>query len=427
MGTAREMGGAQPMSRSPATTKTTHVAPPSVFDQIIDPANRADPYPLYAELRKAPVTREADGTWVVSTYQEIVDLLHDPRVSSDARNRPDFGGEAFRLAPTFIALDPPEHDRLRRTVTRPFGPPHTPGRIEGLRSWLLDVTTRLIDGFEGKDVIDLVDEFAYPLPVNAICHLLGVPTGDEPLFHRHADAIVETTDPNTGTFVERRHRRDEIGAELQSYLSGLADADLRSPGDDLLSELLTTDDPDWRMSRNDILVTAQLLLVAGHETTVNLIANGMLTLLRHADVLARLRREPDVIIDLVEELLRYEPPVQFLQTRVALADIDVGGTTIPAGSPITLMLAAGSRDPNRFPDPDRFDPDRTDNQHLGFGGGIHYCFGAPLARMETQIALTELARRLVNPRLVDDPPPYRPSPGLRGPRHLVVEIDGIVP
>jgi cytochrome P450 len=407
------------------TTKTTHPARPSVFDRILDPANRANPYPLYAELRKTPVMRQADGTWVVSTYQEIVDLLHDPRVSSDPRNNPQLGGEASSVAPSFIALDPPEHDRLRSIATRPFGPPHTPERIEGLRSWLLETTTRLIDGLEGKNVIDLVDEFAYPLPVSAICHVLGVPIEDEPLFHRLADAIVETGDPNTGTLVERRRRRDEISAELSAYLNRLSDAHLRAPGDDLLSELLTAGDPEQRMSRDDLLSTAILLLIAGHETTVNLIANGMLTLLRQPEVLARLPREGDLIIGLVEELLRYEPPVHFLQSRVALADIDISGTTIPAGSPIMLMLAAGSRDPNRFPDPDRFDPDRTATQHLGFGGGIHYCYGAPLARTETQIALTELARRLVRPRLVDDPPPYRPSPVLRGPRHLLIAIDGV--
>jgi cytochrome P450 len=406
-----------------ATTKTTHPARPSVFDRILDPANRANPYPLYAELRRTPVTRQADGTWVVSTYQEIVDLLHDPRVSSDPRNNPQLAAEPG--APVFIALDPPEHDRLRRIATRPFGPPHAPERIEGLRSWLVETTTRLIDALDGKNVIDLVDGFAYPLPVSAICHVLGVPTEDEPLFHRLADAIVETGDPSTGTPVERTRRRNEIRAELSAYLNRLADAHLRAPGDDLLSEFLTAGDPDHRMSRDELLSTAQLLLIAGHETTVNAIANGMLTLLRHPDVLARLRREGDLIIGLVEELLRYEPPVQFLQSRVALADIDIGGTTIPSGSPITLMLGAGNRDPNRFPDPDRFDPDRADKQHLGFGGGIHYCYGAPLARMETQIALTELARRLVNPRLVNDPPPYRPSPVLRGPRHLLIEVDGI--
>jgi cytochrome P450 len=399
----------------------------TVVDQILDPANRANPYPLYAELRKTPVTRQHDGMWVVSTYQEIVDLLHDPRVSSDPRNNPQLAGKAPLEALSFIALDPPEHDRLRSSATRPFGPPHTPGRMEGLRPWLLETTTRLIDGLESKRLIDLVDEFAYPLPVNAICHVLGVPTKDEPLFHRLADAIVESADPNRGTLVERRRRLNETIVEVRAYLNRLADGHLRAPGDDILSGLLTEADPDQRMTRDDVLNTGQLLLVAGHETTVNLIVNGMLTLLRYPDVLARLRTEPELIIGLVEELLRFEPPVQFRDNRVALADIDIAGTTIPAGAPITLMLAAGNRDPNRFPDPDRFDPDRTDNQHLGFGGGIHYCYGAPLARMETQIALTELARRLVNPRLVNDPPPYRPNPFLRGPRHLLLEIDGVVP
>src|SRR3954454_11134275 len=191
------MGGPLPMTGPLTTTKTTHPTRPSVFDRILDPANRANPYPLYAELRKTPVMREADGTWVVSTYQEIVDLLHDPRVSSDPRNNPKLGGEASSGAASFIALDPPEHDRLRSSATRPFGPPHTPDRIERLRSWLLETTTRLIDGLEGKNVIDLVNEFAYPLPVNAICQVLGVPVGDEPLFRRLADAIVETGEPNT--------------------------------------------------------------------------------------------------------------------------------------------------------------------------------------------------------------------------------------
>jgi len=181
------------------------------------------------------------------------------------------------------------------------------------------------------------------------------------------------------------------------------------------------------MSREDLLATADLLLIAGHETTVNLIANGMLTLLRHPDVLDRLNREPGLINGLIEELLRYEPPVQMLPNRATLADINVDGTTIPEGSPLILVLAAGSRDPEHFPDPDLFDPDRTNNQHLGYGSGIHYCFGAPLARAEAQVALPELARRLVNPRLVTDPPPYRPNPILRGPSHLHVEFDAVVP
>jgi cytochrome P450 len=173
-----------------------------------------------------------------------------------------------------------------------------------------------------------------------------------------------------------------------------------------------------------------MLLIAGHETTVNLIANGMLTFLRHPEQLERVRSEPEYVIRVVEELLRFEPPVQIIPNRSALEDIPLGETTIPAGAGIFLAVAAGNRDAARFSDPDVFDPERQDGpagQHLGYGGGVHYCFGAPLARLEVQIALQALARRLVNPRLVTDPPPYRPSPILRGPLHLQIEVDGVRP
>jgi cytochrome P450 len=410
------------------------MAEASIFDQILDPANRANPYPLYTELRKTPVARQADGSYVVSTYNEIVALLHDPRASSDPRNRPELGGAmpAAEEGPPgvplgFISRDPPDHDQLRELAMRPFGPPCTPGRIEGMRPWLAEITSGLIDNFAGKNRVDMVEDFAYPLPVTAICKVLGVPREDQPRFRVWADEFIETTDPATGTFEQRLRRRDQVNAELGQYLNGLADAHARQPGDDLISGLLTGTGPHGPMAREDLLATGALLLVAGHETTVNLITNGMLTLLRHPDVLGRLRREPGMITVLVEELLRYEPPVQMLMNRATLADIDIAGTTIPGGSPLVLGLAAGSRDPKRFADPDRFDPDRTHNQHLGFGGGIHICFGAPLARVETQVALPALARRLVNPRLVADPPQYRPNPVLRGPRHLLVEIDGVIP
>ena len=410
------------------------MAQASIYDQILDPVNRADPYPLYAELRKTPVTRQADGTYVVSTYREIVALLHDPRVSSDPRSRPEMGDTMPAteeglpgLPPALIFRDPPGHDQLRELAMRQFGPPHSPERIEGLRPWLTEITTKLIDKFAGKHSADIVDDFAYPLPVNAICKVLGVPLEDQPRFRGWADAFVETSDPTTGTFEERLRRRNQVQAELGQYLSGLADAHARQPGDDLLSGLLTDTGGNGPMERGDLLSMAALLLVAGHETTVNLITNGMLTLLRHPDVLDRLNREPGLITGLVEELLRYEPPAQVLTSRTTLDHIDIDGTTIPKGSPLALVLAAGNRDGSQFRDPDRFDPDRANNTHLGYGSGIHYCFGAPLARVEAQVALPELARRLVNPRLAADPPPYRPNPVLRGPRHLVVEYDAVVP
>jgi cytochrome P450 len=405
--------------------------PTSVYDQILDFGNRANPYPLYAELRRTPVSRADDGSYVVSTYREIVALLHDPRVSSDLRNRPDYPGTdentVTGLPPFFIALDPPEHDRIRRLLTRHFGPPHDPDRITSMMPDMAEIVGSLIDKLAGRNEADLVDEVAYPFPVAVICQLLGVPPEDQPRFRTWADAIITAVDPTTGDFPARQRRREEVNAELGAYFGDLADADRDRHGRDMLSELVTEGGPEGRLSREELMTNMALLLIAGHETTVNIIANGMLTLLRYPEVLQRLRRRPELSARVVEELLRYEPPVQFLNNRTAIDDIDVAGTTIPNGAPIVLVLAAGSRDPGNVSHPDVFDPDRPQNEHLGFGGGIHYCFGAPLARTEAQIALPELARRLENLRLVSDPPPYRPNPLLRGPRHLPVRFDRVAP
>jgi cytochrome P450 len=414
------------------------ISPPSVFAQVLDYANRANPYPLYAELRKTPVARQDDGSYVVSTYAEIVELLHDPRISSDPHHLPEGASEdPPGLPQPFIRLDPPEHDRLRRIVMRRFGPPHTPDRIDSMVPDLRQIVTGLIDGFGGSTEVDIVDQFAYPFPVTVICKLLGVPREDEPRFRVWVEAVVAGLDPGVDDPVEVQRKRVAAMKEMGLFFAGLVDAHRRSPGADLLSALATDDGPEGRLTDGQLLATAFLLLIAGHETTVNLISNGMLTLLRHPAILERLRHEPELAIHLVEELLRYEPPVHFIPRRVALDDIEIAGTTIPKGSRVVLVLASGSRDPAHVRDADRFDPDRFDpdrfgfardtDQHLGFGGGIHYCFGAPMARLETQIALRELACRLVNPRLVVDPPPYRTNAVLRGPSHLPVAIDGVTP
>ena len=234
---------------------------------------------------------------------------------------------------------------------RQFGPPCTPGRVDGMRPWLAEVCAGLIDKLAGHNDADIVDDFAYPLPVTAICDLLGVPMEDQPRFGKWADGVVAAFDPTTGTFEERTRRRAQVNAELGQYLNGLANSRVSQPGDDLISGWLTDDAAPGPLAREDLLATADLLLVAGHETTVNLIANGMLTLLRHPDVLERLGHEPGLITTLVEELLRYEPPVHMIQSRTAMADIDIAGTTIPAGSSLVLVVAAGSRDPRPLPRP----------------------------------------------------------------------------
>jgi cytochrome P450 len=399
----------------------------SILRAIYDPAHRADPYPLFADLRRTPVSWQEDGpdeagTYVVSTYREIVALLHDPRISSDLRNSVQTGRRIPSDRYRFINLDPPEHDRLRRLAMRHFGPPERPAYVDQLRPEIERLAATLVDGLQNERRMDVVARVAYPLPVTAICTILGVPLEDQPKFRVWADALIESA---AGPPAEGRARRHEATVALDDYIARLVERRRTQPGDDVLSRMATDTGSDGRMEDPYLIATAALLLVAGHETTVNLIANGVLTLLRHPAIFERLRREPELIIGTVEELLRYEPPVQLLPSRTTLEEIQVAATTIPKGALVTLALAAGDRDPARFSEPDRFDPERRDNAHLGFGSGIHYCFGAPLARTEAQIALREIVQRLVRPRLVADPPPYRPSPLLRGPERLLIEVDEV--
>ena len=412
-----------------------------LFERILDPANRANPYPLYAELRGTPVEREADGTWVVSTYAEIEQLLHDPRVSSDVRLQIADGTPAGdqapeaalpTLPPGFIRLDPPEHDRLRELAMRPFGPPHSPERVEGLRPWLLETTTALIDELAGKAQVDIVDEFAYPLPVSVICRIVGVPIEDEPQFHPWiADAITGLFDLGPDIATEegqaRRAKGEAANTAFKKYIIGLVEKAENSPCPGMISQLVHDDGPDGRMSPSAIVNNTMLLFAAGHDSTVNLISHCVLTVLRNPGSIELLRSRPELIPGAIEEVLRLQSSVQFFPTRSALADIEIAGTTIPQGSPIYLIYAAANRDPRRFPDPNKFDPQRADNEHVGWGRGVHVCFGGPLARLEVNTAFEAFLRRVQNPRLVEDPPPYRISQVFRGPRHLLIDCDGISP
>ncbi|MFF4211812.1 cytochrome P450 [Streptomyces sp. NPDC001796] len=391
----------------------------TLLERITDYASRPNPYPLYAELREAgPVVRQADGSYLVGTYHEIAALLHDPRMSADPRSR----GETAGTLP-FLRLDDPEHHRLRRLAMRPFGPPHSPGRVDAMRGEIARITEELMEGFEAGRQLDVVDDFAYPLPVTVICRLLGVPREDEPLFREWSDAIVASADvrPEDQASAERDRAGDQARSEMGQYLVNLAEQRRDNPGDDMLSAFVNEPDPALRLTHEELAETGVLLLIAGHETTVNLITNGVLTLLRHREHLDHLHKEPDLLPRAIEELLRYEPPVH-MRERIPRADIDVSGTTLPEGTSVILALASGNRDPKRFQEPDRFDPARPDNEHLGFGSGIHLCYGAPLARIEAQAALDALIPRLGTARLVEDPPPYRQNAMLRGPRHLTVEL-----
>jgi len=399
--------------------------------------NRANPYPFYAELRKTPVSRQPDGTYVVSTYREIVSILHDPRVSSDPRKRPNAPSAAAETAslptstyvrePSMITSDPPEHDRVRRATMRHFGPPHTPDLVSSQEDGIKRIVTDLLDKLKGKTRIDVVNEFAYPLPVSVICRVLGVPEEDEKRFHNWIEAALDGLDLGPEAASEEGQHRAKLGhqarQELSTYMAELLERYAEQPGPGMLSAMVNS--VDERLSRGELLSNAQLLLFAGHETTVNLIAHSILTLLRHPHALEKLRRRPELIVPGVEEFLRFESSVQFWPTRTALEDIEIAGTTIPKGAPIIVLYASGNRDPSRFTNPDQVDFQREHNEHLGYSGGIHLCFGGPLARLEAQIAVGEFVRRAQNPRLVVDPPPYRHNQIFRGPRHVLLDIDGV--
>jgi len=407
------------------------------WEQSLLYENRANPYPFYAKLRKTPVSREPDGRYVVSTYREIVSILHDPRVSSDLTKRPKaasagaaadtLGTSTYGQQQSMIKSDPPEHDRVRRSAMRHFGPPHTPDLVANQEAEIKRIVTNLLDQLKGKTRIDAVDEFAYPLPVSVICRILGVPEQDEKRFHAWIEAALDGIDLGPEASSEEGQRRVKLGQQglqdLNNYMAALLEKYAEQPGPGMMSAMVNSSEE--RLSKGELLSNAQLLLFAGHETTVNLIAHSILTLLRYPALLEKLRRRPELIVPGIEEFLRFESSVQFWPTRTALEDIEIAGTTIPKGAPVIVLYASGNRDPGRFANPEQVDLEREDNEHLGFSGGIHFCFGGTLARLEAQIAVGEFVRRVKNPRLVVDPPPYRHNQIFRGPRHVLVDIDGV--
>lgn len=394
------------------------------YGQLVDQANRHNPYQYLAELAREPIQRLDEHTWLVTQHAEITALLRDPRfsVQNDLPDDPDIplGSDGKPFRGPFLFLDPPHHDTLREQTVRQFVP-----RVLGLRPRIETMVADLLDQYRdtGPGVIDVVAALAYPLPVGVICALLGVPETEEPVFHSFAGRLTRALDPVETLTQQEIADLEVTRMEWRAYLRPMIEQRRAEPGTDLVSGLLTDGDPATRMNTIELGTTLGLLLIAGHETTVNLIANGTLALLRNPEVLDQLRADPDLAPAVVEEVLRYDPPVQ-MNTRRTTADVRIAGQVVPAGDSIAMLLAAGNRDPRRFAEPDRFWPQRPANAHLAFGGGVHYCIGAALARMEGQAALTAIASRLVNPRLVVDPPPYRPNMVLRGPRELRVAHDG---
>jgi cytochrome P450 len=390
---------------------------------------RADPYPFYRRLRaEAPVGQVPGvGIWYFTRYADCEAILRDPRWSSDQRKSNlyrqflESGAlvepEELALRRPFIFMDAPDHTRLRGLVSTAF----TPRVIERLRPRIQQLVDELLDAAVGRGSLDIVADLAYPLPVVIISELLGVPPEDHSRFRAWSKELAASLDPELTVPPEILARRLTILQEFGEYFQGLIGDRRRQPAGDLLSALVAVEDQGDRLSEDELLATLILLLVAGHETTVNLIGNGVLALLTHPDQLARLRADPALIRSTVEEVLRWDPPVQ-LDGRTALEDIAVGGVTVAQGDQAIVLLAAANRDDAHIADGERFDIGRAEIRHLSFAFGAHFCLGAPLARAEAQVALATLVDRFPDLRLADDGVRYRDTLVLRGPEALPVEM-----
>lgn len=418
------------------------MTPDQAFAEAMKYENRWNPYSFFDELRKTPVARLTSGHYIVTGYEEIIALLHDPRISADLRNRPNHRPQAtpatdieaelmekYGKDPMMIISDPPDHDRARRQAMRHFGPPHSPHVIPDMEPECQRLVNGMLDKAKGKSRIDVVDDYAYPLPVAVICRIMGVPLKDEPRFHAWIMDVMAGAELGPDAATEEGKRRLEKGRasrkEFMKYLIGLIESAQKNPTDGMISKLAHDDGPDGRMSPGEIAANVALIFIAGHDSTVNLISHCVLTFLRNPGTIELLRRRPELIPRAIEEVLRLESSVNFWPSWTALDDVEIDGTSIPKGSPIFLMYGAANRDPRKFRDANKFDLEREERESLGWGGGIHVCFGGQLARLEVNTAVDVFLRRVENPRLVVDPPPYRRNALFRGPLHCQIDINGI--
>jgi cytochrome P450 len=393
---------------------------------FVDPGMLANPYPLYAMLRasnpvfKLPVPVDVGaGVFLLTRHQDVQPALRDTRLSADRRN-----GDAVRLNRdrlpkqltgddniSMLVMDAPDHTRVRGLVNKAF----TPRRVLALRPRIQAIADELLAEPTRAQRMELMTDFAAPLPAIVIAELLGVPASDHPKFRAWAADVV-----SAGSAIASGQGSDRVEAsfdDLRDYLQAIVAARRLEPRDDLISGLVAAQEDRDALSDTELVATAILLLLAGHETTTNLIGNGTLALLNHPGELARLRAEPELLKSAIEEMLRFDSPVQ-ATARAASEDVEYGGVPIAKGAIVVCGIGAANRDPAVFPEPDRFDVARRDNHHLSFGFGAHFCLGAPLARLEGEIAFKALLERFPKLRLVDEKVEYRPNPILRGLRRL---------
>ena len=371
-----------------------------------------DPYAVYRQLRERdPVHRmRLADAWVLTRYEHVDAMLRDhKRFSAESRRFHDTG------LTTMLDIDPPDHTRLRALVSRAF----TPRSVARWEGRVQEIADRLLDAVAGHDRFELIAALGYPLPVTVIAEMLGVPPEDMDRFEGWSNDIALLVEPIlTPVQLEKVRRSTDA---LFAYFETILEARQREPGDDLVSALLAAEEEGDRLSREELLSTMVLILVAGNETTRNLIGNGMLALLRHPGQLRRLRNAPELLEPAVDELLRYDSPVQ-IDGRVAREDLEVGGKRLRRGQRVLGLIGAANRDPDAFDNPDALDIGRRKKSHLSFGRGIHYCLGASLALLEARIAFRGLLDRFPSIRLAAEPR-YRDGIVLRGVESLWIEVE----
>jgi cytochrome P450 len=395
-----------------------HASQAKPYFNPLSPEFIRDPYPHYHRLRAVdPVHRSALGFFVASRHEDVSSILRDKRFGKDFVGRMTrLHGKQLLDEPVYRSMrhwmlqqDPPDHTRLRGLVVKAF----TARRVEDMRPRIQEIVDQAIDRVVPQRHMDLIADFAYRLPVTVICEMLGIPREEHEMFHVGARASGRLLDPVPLT----RAELDEANADnlaSAEYFRALFELRRRQPGDDLTTQLVRAEEEGSRLSNEELTANVILLFGAGHETTVNLIGNGLLALHRHPGELRRLQDDPSLTANAVEEFLRYDSSVQ-LTGRVALEDVTVGSTAVAKGEGVLCLLGAANRDPAAYTDPDRLDVTRPNIRPLSFGGGIHFCLGAQLARIEAEIAIATLLRRL--PALtLDDPehPDWRPTFVLRG-------------
>jgi pimeloyl-[acyl-carrier protein] synthase len=427
MGLRRRLRIGRELTRLLAALAVERVATGWVLNPLAD-RTRADPYALYAALRRHdPVHRSvAARGWFLLRHADCLRVLRDERFSADDRHLAIYARRrAWAVAdglvdpgepdePVMLRRDPPDHTRLRRLVSKAF----TPRAIARLRPRIEALTDELLGRLAGSGTVDLIEALAVPLPITVIAEMLGIPAEDRATFKRWSDHLVGFLDPLAAPAPAVLRRTVD---EFRTYMDALAAERRRAPADDLLTGLVQAEDAGDRLSQQELHGTLALLLAAGNETTTNLIGNGTLALLQHPEQRERLRTEPGIAERAVDELLRWDSPVQ-LTMRIPLEDVELDGHRLAHGQAVIAVLGSANRDPAVFAEPDRLDLGRAGGDHLAFGHGIHFCLGAQLARLEGEVVLGELMRRFPDMRLATDRVRWRRLTFLRGLDRLPVRL-----